>query len=159
MKRVLAAVVLTGLLAGAAWAQHANKAVEFTFSLGVQTDLSSDGSFSDALFTMGANLDIHAGRTVMISPEVMVVTHDFNFGSVVIYPGAVLNFRFGGVFFGAGAVLPVLAGWGGFETGNLSPKINLGFRSGHLTLLAYLITDTEEIFKYNLIGASLGVTF
>jgi hypothetical protein len=159
MKRVLVGLLLGVLLVGGAWAQGHEKNVEFTLSLGVQTDLSSASSFSDALFTMAANLDVHLGRSVMISPEVMVVTHDFDFGSVIIYPGAILNFKFGAAFIGAGLVLPVLVTSGSSDTGDLSPKINLGVRAGHITLMAYLITNTDEIFKNNLIGASVGVTF
>lgn len=159
MKKVFGGLFLVVLLVGGAWGQGRQKSVEFTLSLGVQTDLSSGSSFSDALFTMAANLDVHVGRTVMISPEVMVVTHDFDFGSVMVYPGAMLNFRLGAAYVGAGAVLPVLVWSGGSDTGDLSPKINVGVRAGHITLLAYLITNTHAFFENNLIGASVGVTF
>ncbi|MCK7480029.1 MAG: hypothetical protein M0C28_24170 [Candidatus Moduliflexus flocculans] len=38
------------------------------------------------------------------------------------------------------------------DTGDLLPKINLGYRGNHFNLTAYLLTDTESLFKYNLIG-------
>ena len=65
----------------------------------------------------------------------------------------------GGFFVGAGVVLPVMF-WGGeTETGDLLPKINLGYRGNHFNVTAYLLTSTEEMFKDNLIGLSAGYRF
>jgi len=163
MKKVfsvlLAAVLVVGLGAGQAFAQ--GKKVEFSLNLGAMTDLGSYGSFSDVLFTFAPQVDIHVSPAFMISPEVMVITDDsFSFDPFLLYPGIILNFTAkSGFFVGAGVVLPVMF-WGGeTETGDLLPKINLGYRGNHFNVTAYLLTSTEEVFKDNLIGLSVGYRF
>ena len=163
MKKVfsilLAVVLVVGLGAGRAFAQ--GKKVEFSLNLGAMTDLGSDGSFSDVLFTFGPQVDIHISPTFMISPEVWVITDDhFSFDPLLLYPGVVLNYTAkGGFFAGAGVVLPVMFWSGHTDTGDLLPKINVGYRGDHFQLAAYLLTDTHEIFKYNLIGLNAGYRF
>lgn len=125
------------------------------------TDLGPHSSFSDVLFTFAPQVDIHLSPALMISPEVMVITDDgFSFDPLMLYPGVLLNFTAkGGFFAGAGVVLPVIFWEGESDTGDLLPKINLGYRGNHFNLTAYLLTDTESLFKYNLIGLSAGHRF
>jgi hypothetical protein len=163
MKKFMVMVVAVGLVValgtGQAFAQ--GKKVEFSLNLGVMTDLGSDGSFSEALFTFAPQIDIHLSPALMLSPEVMVITDDsFSFNPLLLYPGVLLNYTArGGFFAGAGVVLPVVFWEGESDTGDLLPKINLGYRGNHFNLTAYLLTDTESLFKYNLIGLSAGYRF
>lgn len=159
MVMVVAAVLAAGLGTGQAFAQ--GKKVEFSLNLGAMTDLGEGGSFSDVLFTFAPQVDIHLSKSFMISPEVMVITDDsFGFDPFVLYPGVLLNFTAkGGFFAGAGVVLPVVFWDGETDTGDLLPKINLGYRGAHVNVTAYLLTNTDSIFQYNLIGLSLGYRF
>lgn len=163
MKKVMVMVLAVGLVValgtGQAFAQ--GKKVEFSLNLGVMTDLGSDGSFSEALFTFAPQVDIHLSPALMLSPEIMVITDDgFSFDPLLLYPGVLLNYTAkGGFFAGAGVVLPVIFWEGESDTGDLLPKINLGYRGNHFNLTAYLLTDTESLFKYNLIGLSAGYRF
>jgi len=163
MKKFMVTVLAVGLVValgtGQAFAQ--GKKVEFSLNLGVMTDLGPDGSFSEALFTFAPQVDIHLSPALMLSPEIMVITDDsFSFDPLLLYPGVLLNFTAkGGFFAGAGVVLPVVFWEGESDTGDLLPKINLGYRGNHFNLTAYLLTDTESLFKYNLIGLSAGYRF
>lgn len=163
MKKVMVMVLAVGLVValgtGQAFAQ--GKKVEFSLNLGVMTDLGPDYSFSEALFTFAPQVDIHLSPALMLSPEVMVITDDgFSFDPLLLYPGVLLNYTAkGGFFAGAGVVLPVIFWEGESDTGDLLPKINLGYRGRHFNLTAYLLTDTESLFKYNLIGLSAGFRF
>ena len=163
MKRVTVTVVAVllaaGLLAGPALAQ--DKKIEFSLNAGAMTDLGEGGSFSDVLFTFAPQLDIHVTKGFMISPEIMLIMDKhFSFDPVLLYPGVILNYTAkGGFFAGAGVVLPVGIGDGHMDTGDLLPKINLGYRGSHVNVTAYLLTDTHEIFQYNLIGLALGYRF
>ena len=163
MKKVMVTVLAAGLVAalgtGQAFAQ--GKKVEFSLNLGVMTDLGPDSSFSEALFTFAPQVDIHLSPALMLSPEIMVITDDgFSFDPLLLYPGVLLNYTArGGFFAGAGVVLPVVFWEGESDTGDLLPKINLGYRGNHFNLTAYLLTDTESLFKYNLIGLSAGYRF
>lgn len=163
MKKVMVMVLAAGLVValgtGQGFAQ--GKKVEFSLNLGVMTDLGPDSSFSEALFTFAPQVDIHLSPALMLSPEVMVITDDgFSFDPLLLYPGVLLNYTAkGGFFAGAGVVLPVIFWEGESDTGDLLPKINLGYRGNHFNLTAYLLTDTESLFKYNLIGLSAGYRF
>ena len=163
MKKFMVTVLAVGLVAalgtGQAFAQ--GKKVEFSLNLGVMTDLGPDSSFSEALFTFAPQVDIHLSPALMLSPEIMVITDDgFSFDPLLLYPGVLLNYTArGGFFAGAGVVLPVVFWEGESDTGDLLPKINLGYRGNHFNLTAYLLTDTESLFKYNLIGLSAGYRF
>jgi hypothetical protein len=150
---------MLGFLAGGVWAQGRERKLEFTLSFGFLTNLSGGGAFTGSLMTLGFHVDFHAGELVMISPEVVVAANNFYFNVATIYPGVILNFKIGRFFFGGGVVLPNSVNSARSETGDLSPKINIGFRSFGATLAAYLITDFHEVFKRNLFGASIGFRF
>ena len=158
MVMVAAVVFLAGLAALPGFSQE--KKVEFSLNLGVMTDLGSEGSFSEALFTFAPQVDFHVTRGFMISPEVMLITDDsFSFDPLLLYPGVLLNFTSKGFFVGGGVVLPVIFWKDGTDTGDLLPKINIGYRGPHVNVTAYLLTDTHEFFKYNLVGLSAGYRF
>jgi hypothetical protein len=150
-----------GFLAGGVWAQGRERRVEFTLSFGFLTNLSGagGGAFTGSLMTLGFHVDFHAGELVMISPEVMVAANNFYFTVATLYPGVILNFKIGRFFIGGGVVLPSSLNSARSETSDLSPKINVGFRSFGATLAAYLITDFHGVSKRNLFGMSMGFRF
>ncbi len=147
---VLAVVFLAGLGAGQALAQE--KKVEFGLNLGVMTD------FEGVAMAFSPQVDIHVTKGFMISPEVMAVT-DFQFTGALIFPGVILNYTGKGFFAGAGAVVPILISdfWSG--AGKLLPKLNIGYRGRHVNLTVYWLTDTAQLFSWNLAGATIGYRF
>lgn len=159
MKKVVLAVVVIGLAAGlgAGQAFAQEKKVEFSLNAGAMTLVGGDISYGTVLLTLSPQVDIHVAKGFMISPEAMFLT-DTEFSGVVALPGAIFNYVGKGFFAGAGVVFPVSI-TDGFGTGSLLPKLNLGYRGGHVNLTAYLITDTSAMFSVNLIGASLGYRF
>jgi hypothetical protein len=162
MKKVFVALLVIGFLAAVAaapaWAQE--KKISFSLNAGVQTNVFQGTSFDKAWFAPDARLGILLGRSFEISPEVMAV---FMSGGTMVYPGVMLNYRIGGFFLGAGAVLPwAISSDGESDTGNLAPKINIGYRFGKFQVTAYMIAWTEsgiDFLDLNYIGASLGYRF
>lgn len=165
MKRVVFGLLVVGLVtAGAVQEASAQeKRVDLSLNLGVQTNLYSETSFDNAWFSLDFRAGVRLGRSFEISPEVMAAVDDsLGFGAVWLYPGVMLNYTPGIFFVGVGAVLPVWLTGDESDTGNLAPKINLGFRSGHFTVTAYLFTWTESgmgFLDYNFVGATLGYRF
>jgi hypothetical protein len=145
-------------LTGGVWAQVGKK-VEFSLSFGFLTNLSGGGTSTGSLITIGAGVDFHVNKLVMISPEALVATSNLYFRVATIYPGVILNFKVGGFFFGGGVVFPSNLNNVHWDTGDVSPKINIGFRPFGARLVAYLITDFHGVFKRNLFGASMGFRF
>jgi len=165
MKKVILGCVLMGLLIGGAFsnAQAQEKKLAFSLNLGVQTNLYSESSFDNAWFTLDARVGLPIGAFLEISPEVMAAVDDsLDFDAVWLYPGLMLNLKLGRFFVGAGAVLPVIFYEGESDSGNLAPKVNIGYSAGPLTLTAYIFTWTEEnmdFLEVNFIGATIGYRF
>jgi len=164
MKKVILSLVVMGLFVGGAFssAQGQETKVAISLNLGVQTNLYSDSSFDNAWFTLDARFGIAVGQSFEISPEVMAMVDDsLDFDAIWLYPGVMLNFKLGDFFAGAGAVLPVVFYDGESDSASLAPKVNLGYRAGHLILTAYILTWTEEadFLEFNYIGATIGYRF
>jgi len=165
MKRVVFGLLVVGLVtAGAVQEASAQeKRVDLSLNLGVQTNLYSETSFDNAWFSLDARACFRLGRSFEISPEVMAAVDDsLDFGAVWLYPGVMLNYTPGIFFVGVGAVLPVFFSEGESDSGNLAPKINIGLRTGHFILTAYLFTWTEsglDFLEMNFIGGTLGYRF
>jgi hypothetical protein len=165
MKKVTMGFLAMSLVIGGAFsrAQAQENRVAFSLNLGVQTNVYRDSSFDNAWLTLDARVGIPVGPSFEISPEVMAAVDDsLDFEAVWLYPGIMLNFKLGSFFIGAGAVLPVILYDGGSDSGNLAPKVNVGWSDGHLTLTAYIFTWTEEyadFLEFNFIGATIGYRF
>ena len=165
MKKVVSCLVVMGLFVGGALSdvQAQEKRMVFSLNLGVKTDLSNEGSFENAWFTLDARFGIPVGQTLEISPEVMAAVEDnLEFDIVYLYPGVMLNLKLGNFFVGAGAVLPLFFYDGETDAHTPAPKVNVGYRAGNLILTAYLFTWTEEDFSFlelNFIGATIGLSF
>jgi|WetSurMetagenome_2_1015567.scaffolds.fasta_scaffold534527_1 hypothetical protein len=169
MKRMITVLLVIGMVGFAAfspvWGQE--KKVAFSLNAGVQTDIFNGTSFDKALFTADVRVGLRLGRNFEISPEVMVVFSYLSMfegsGGTLLYPGAMLNYRSGSFFVGAGAVLPWAFYGGDSDTGNLSPKINIGYTFGNnFQLTAYYLCWTEEgidLFDAGFAGLTLGYRF
>ncbi|MCR4408741.1 MAG: hypothetical protein QHH43_02560 [Candidatus Saccharicenans sp.] len=160
MKKVILAALVMGLLLGGISLGAQEKKVAMSLNLGAMTYVGSEGdSFSDFLFSLGAQVDWRLGSSFMLSPEVQVLTYRFHFDYVLVDPGLVLNYTSKSFFAGAGLIFPILVGEGETWTGKLSPKLNIGYSGRHLVLAGYLITNAENLFKENLVGFTLGYKF
>jgi predicted membrane protein len=165
MKKVILSFVLMGPLIGGTFsnARAQEKKLSFSLNLGVQTLLYRESSFDNAWFTLDARVGLALGKFLEISPEVMFTTDDsLEFDVTWFYPGLLLNLRLGDFFVGAGAVLPIVFYERGSESGNLAPKVNIGYSAGPFALTAYLFTWTEEyldFLEFNFIGATIGYKF
>jgi len=156
--------VVTGLAVAPAWSQ--DKKVGFSLNAGVQTNVWDGSSFDQAVFTLDGRVAIALGRSFEISPEFMAV---FNYGSyfdtsgaTLLYPGLMLHFKSQGFFAGLGFVLPWLFYDGGSDSGDISPKIDIGYKFGKLQVTAYMITWTEagiDFLDVNWVGLTLGYRF
>jgi len=154
MKKVVLAVLVMGLAVGIGTGQAfaQDKKVEFSLNAGVMI-VSEDVGVA-----LSPQLDIHVTKGFMISPEAMVVT-DFQFSGALLFPGVMFNYTSKGFVVGVGAVVPVMISdyWSG--TGDLLPKLNIGYRGRHVNLTAYLMTSTARLFSENLVGATIGYRF
>ncbi len=166
MKKVgVVLLVVVVMLAGAAVQQAfaQEKKAQPSLNLGVQTNIWNGTSFDNAWFTLDARVGIALGKSFEISPEAMFIVDDsFDFDLVFLYPGVILNYKVGNFFVGAGAVLPIAIGGGESDTGNIAPKINVGYKFGHLMLTAYVFTWTEsglDFLDMNFAGITLGYKF
>lgn len=170
MKKAVMALLVIGILGsvalGPVWGQDQKK-VAFSLNGGIQTNIFNGSSFDKALFTADVRVGIRLGRSFEISPEAMVV---FNYlsmflegaGGTLVYPGIMLNYRAGNFFLGAGAVLPWAFFEGESDTGNLSPKVNVGVMFGNFQLTAYYLCWTDEgidLFDAGFAGLTLGYRF
>jgi len=162
-KAILAFGVMAFLLGGSFGSAQAQEKPAFSLNLGVQTNLYSETSFDNAWFTLDVRLGIPIGKSFEISPEIMAAIDDsLDFEPFWLYPGLMLNFKPGNFFIGAGAVLPISFYEGESDSGNLAPKVNIGYSAGRLTLTAYIFTWTEEgmdFLDFNFIGATIGYKF
>ncbi len=152
---VLAAALMAGLGTNGAFAQ--DKKVEVVLNAGAMTFYGGDLTFSGLGLTAGPQVDIHVAKGFMISPEFMFVT-DTHFSGLAGLPGVTMNYVGRGFFIGGGAVLPVAIS-DGLGVAELLPKVHLGYRGKRVTLTVYTITAFNAIFRYGLVGASLGYRF
>lgn len=130
--------------------------MKLSFNAGVHTDDSF--SFDPFFWTAGLNLDINMGKHLMLSSECFVIIHEFEFDHTTLAPAVLLNFKFASLFVGGG----VTKWWNVNDFSNPSDfmlKLNAGFRGRNLKLTAYLITDFDDLFEYNAVGATLGFCF
>lgn len=127
-----------------------------SFNAGVHTDDSF--SFDPFFWTAGLILDINMGDHLMLSPECFVIVHEFEFDYTTLAPAVLLNFKFESLFVGGG----ITKWWNVNDFSNPSDfllKLNAGFRGRNLKLAAYLITDFDDLFEDNVVGATLGFYF
>ena len=130
----------------------------FFGNFGVMTDDSF--SFDPFAWTVGINFDFGINDLFMISPEVNVVTFNFDFSTFLLEPAVLANFKFGTFFAGAGITkFFIIVGDDFADSTDIALKLNAGFRSSNLKFKVYLITPFSDIFTYNTIGATIGIGF
>jgi len=165
MKKVILVVLVAGFVSALAlpqaWGQE--KKAQFSLNAGVQSNVFQGTSFDGASFTLDARVGVALGKSFEISPEVMFVLDGVFEGDVnFFYPGVMLNYKAGNFFLGAGAVLPIAFGDGESDTGNIAPKINIGYKYGKVMFTIYAIAWTEsdiDFLDMNFIGATIGYKF
>ncbi|MBN2346052.1 MAG: hypothetical protein JXO51_06645 [Candidatus Aminicenantes bacterium] len=130
-------------------------------SFGLNFGAMTDDSFSFDYFYpgVGAELDIQVGDVLMISPEITLYSIKFEFDTLLLYPGAMVNFTPGGFFVGGGVVKPIAISGGGSYSTDFALKLNAGLVSKGVKLTFYLITVFDSLFDGMLIGANLGFRF
>jgi hypothetical protein len=159
MKKIILAVLVVSLAVGGGFRQAyaQDKKVEFSLNLGVMSYLGPNDSLSKFLLAFTPQVDIHVTKGFMVSPEAMVVT---DFGDYFVgFPGVIFNYTGKGFFAGVGVVYPVVITEEEWISGALWPKFNLGYRGKRINLTAYLITPTVDMFRENLVGATIGYRF
>ena len=165
MKKVMVGFLVAGFLAGGhgAFAEGKGLPVEYSLSLGAQSNARGDSPFSLLMLSLDARAGIRVLNWLEISPEVMAVADDnLRFAFVWVYPGALVNLRLGDFFVGAGAILPIVFMEGGSATGSIVTKANVGYRRGRLILTVFAMSSTEEGFSplaFDWVGATVGVRF
>lgn len=132
--------------------------MNFYINFGLLTDDSF--SFSDYLWSVGANLDIHIGPLLMITPECDIIVYKFDFDPVILAPAVMANIKLKNVFFGLGITKWFLIGDSvGTIEGDFALKMNLGLRTSNLRITLYGVSYFDSFFDYFLFGISLGFGF
>ena len=116
-------------------------------------------SFSPFLWSAGVNMDFHISDNLMICPECDIISHGFKFDYFFLCPGALLNVKSQSFFIGAGVTKWFLIGEGSDFSTDFMLKINAGYIKENIRITAYIVTSFDELFKYNVIGFSIGLGF
>lgn len=156
MNKVVTGLLVIGLLAGGVFAQAPEKKAIFNVNAGVV----SGSGWETVFFSLGMGVDIAAGKHLTISPEVQLITYQFNFEAVVLAPAILVNYSPDGKFFvGVGPGLPILVAGEESATGLLCAAANIGYRANHFLISAYIATPFEAMFEESLYGARIGYRF
>ena len=154
MRKVILSFMLIGLMIGGMFqnVQAKGKTLELNLNVGFRTE----DFFQDTFYTLGAGLDFHPLKNLMISSELQLWSYSFIFDEFLIAPSSTLNLKWKSLFIGGGVFVPIILGGGTGESGILIPKFNVGFKGYSIKLTFYLITAPDD---YNLLGASIGIVF
>jgi len=132
--------------------------MNFYINFGLLTDDSF--AFNDYLWSTGANLDIHIGPLLMITPECDIIVYKFDFDPVILAPAVMANIKLKNIFFGLGITRWFLIGDSvGTIEGDFGLKMNVGLRTSNLRILLYGVSYFDNFFDYLLFGVSLGFGF
>ncbi len=132
--------------------------MNFYINFGLWTDDSF--SFSDYMWSAGANLDIHIGPLFMITPECDIIVYKFDFDPVILAPAVMANIKLKNFFFGLGITKWFLIGDSvGSIEGDFALKMNLGLRTNNLRITLFGVSYFNNFFDYVLFGISLGFGF
>jgi hypothetical protein len=134
-----------------------NKGMDFYLHAGVMTDDSF--SFDPFLWTAGVNLDFHLGDFLMLSPEVHIVVHKFEFDPLWLAPGCLLNVKLQSFFVGGGLTKWFIIGDGYELSTDVALKLNVGFMGENFKLTAYAVMDFDSIFSNMVVGATFAIKF
>jgi len=162
---LLLAVMLAVAVAVPAWARETSST--FSLNAGLQTNVISGTSFNKVAFTLDGRMGFSLGTHFEVSPEVMVV---FSYtrllggsGGMILYPGAMLNYRIRNIFVGAGAVLPWFFYGGEADNDRVSPKVNVGYIfPNRIQVTVYYLTIRKEyidLFDLGFAGITFGYRF
>jgi len=131
---------------------------KFFGNFGIMTDDSF--SFNPFLWSIGINFDFSINDLFMISPEVNVITYQFEFSTFLLEPAVIANFKLGTFFAGAGlSKFFIITGNDFGNSTDIALKLNAGFRSENLKFKVYLITPFSDLLSSNIVGATFGIGF
>jgi hypothetical protein len=155
MKKVI--FVLLGILL--VTSLQATDQMNFSINFGVMTD--DTFSFDPILWTAGVTVDFHLTDLIAIAPEAMLVGYKFEFKEFLLYPGVMLNITPEQFFVGIGLVKPIwiTSGSGTIVSDEFALKLHAGYAGNGLKLTVFLLTDFNNLFSSNLVGASIGFGF
>jgi len=156
-KRIFMLFIVILILLVSAHQSQAMGPFNFYVRGGILTE--SDFSFDNVLWLAGANLDLHLGPILMISPECDIIVYKFEFDPVFITPGVLLNLRAAGFYGGGGVTIPVIIGSGYTFEGDVLLKLNAGYKTDFLKIQFFVLTPFENAFDFTIIGATLGFGF
>jgi hypothetical protein len=129
--------------------------MELSFNWGVM--VHEDFDFDPYFPNYGLNLDIVFNNFIMLSPEVYLVVHQFDFKPMWIAPGLILNFKFSSFFVGAGLCKWFVVSKTGSDS-DWMLKINAGIDK-NIRIMAYIETPFENAFDSIFFGATIGFRF
>lgn len=157
-KLIVVAVILSSALAVLPRPAEAAGAYNFYIRAGVVTD--QNFSFNPFLWTIGANLDLNLGPTLMISPECDMIVYRFHFDPIWLAPAVTVNFRLSYLYAGAGLAKFLIIGSGYTLDSDLLLKLHAGFKTDSFKLQVYVLTPlTTEAFNDLLFGMTAGFGF
>jgi hypothetical protein len=138
---------------------HASEQLSFSVNFGVMT--FDDFSFDPILWSAGVTVDFHLTELIAIAPEATLYGYKFEFKEFLLYPGVMLNITPEQFFVGAGVVKPIwiTSGSGTTVSDEFALKIHAGYSGNGIKFTVYLLTDFNNLFSSNLIGATIGFGF
>ncbi len=148
--------IIALIFAGRVFADSApNRSKSFNVALGIAGTKGKHSSIFGALYTLGAQIAIPAGKVLTFRSELHLALGKFGF----LLPAVLLDYNIKDSFIGAGIAFPSIIAHSGF--GSLSPagKLHAGYRTGRWVLSAYWLTTSFSHVHYGLIGATMGYYF
>ncbi|MCK4835152.1 MAG: hypothetical protein KAT17_00860 [Candidatus Aminicenantes bacterium] len=130
---------------------------DFYLQAGAITDDSF--AFDPFLWTVGVNFDLKLAGILVISPELNLINHGFDFDYFLLEPALMVNFKFMGFFIGAGLNKFFLIGDGYGDSTDFSMKLNIGFKFSLIKIRLYCMFPFEDFFPPSIYGIMIGVKF
>ena len=130
---------------------------DFYIQAGVLTDNSFD--FEPLLWTFGLNVDLKLVGILVISPELNLINHGFDFDYFLLEPAVMANLKFMGFFIGAGLNKLFLIGDGYGGSTDFALKFNLGFKISVIKFRIYCMFPFEDFFPSSIYGVMIGFRF
>lgn len=160
MKKIVVVFAMLCLTAGlAAPRVHAETDAQLYANFGIITDDSF--KFNDFFWNLGLNLDLTLNDLLILSPELNLVTYKFKFKAFLLEPAVLLNLKFSENFFAGAGISKFMVISEGDYLGatDWALKLNIGFMGEYFKFRLYLSTPFDHVFKDNLIGFQVGISF
>jgi hypothetical protein len=133
--------------------------------MNLRAGIVMDKSFSlkPLYWTMGVDFDFRVVRALYLNPEIYMIVPDFDFDSISVAPGIMLNYILpnNDIWFGGG-----ITKWEWWRLGpevaaspssGVALKLNVSIISAPLTLTVFVVTPFNNIFNDITLGLLLGI--